>query len=37
MVCSVPPLVGPTAVQVAPASVLVKKPLKLPPAVLEMR
>ena len=37
MFCSVPPDVGPTAVHVAPASVLVKKPLKLPRAVLEIR
>ena len=37
MFCSVPPVVGPTAVHVAPASALVKKPLKLPRAVLEIR
>ena len=37
MFCSVPPDVGPTAVHVAPASVLVKKPLKFPAAVLEIR
>ena len=37
LVCSVPVVVGPTAAHVAPASVLVKKPLKLPRAVLEIR
>ena len=37
MFCSVPPVVAPTAVHVAPASVLVKNPLKLPRAVLEIR
>ena len=37
MLCSVPPVVAPTAVHVSPASALVKKPLKLPRAVLEIR